>query len=182
MGSSFIHLILSRVKQIASPGWMHETSAQGWCIGKTQRDGVGREVGGGIRMGNTWMWVSSGSWWWTGKPGVLQSMGLQSVRHDWLTELTWTEVMSDSLWLDELQRVRLPCPSWSPGVCSNSCPLSQWCHPTISSFVTPFSPFPQFFPASRYFPMSQLFASGGQSIGMSASTAVLPVNIQDWFP
>ena len=69
----------------------------------------------------------------------------------------------------------------SPGVCSNSCPLSWWCHSTIWSFVIPFSCFPSF-PASRSFPMSQLFASGGQSIGASASASVLLVNIQDWFP
>ena len=75
---------------------------------------------------------------------------------------------------------RLPCPSPSPRVCSNSCPLRQWCHPTISSSVIPFSSCLQSFPASGSFPMSQFFASGGQSIGASAS--VLLVNIQDWFP
>ena len=80
----------------------------------------------------------------------------------------------------ELQHARLPCPSLSPGVCSSSCPLSQWCHPAISSSVIPFSSCPQSFPASGSFPMSQLFASGGQGIGASAS--VLPVNIQGWFP
>ena len=74
------------------------------------------------------------------------------------------------------------CPSLSPGVCSNSCPLSQWCHPTISSSVTPFSSCPQSFPASRSFPMSQIFASGGQSIGVSASATVLSISIQRWFP
>ena len=73
-----------------------------------------------------------------------------------------------------------PCPSLSPRVCSNLCPLSPWCHPTISFFVTLFSSCPQSFPASGSFPMSQLFASGGQSIGASAS--VLPMNIQGWFP
>ena len=71
-------------------------------------------------------------------------------------------------------------PSLSPRVCSNSCPSSQWCHPTISSSVAPFSPCPQSFPASGCFPVSRLFESGGQSIGASAS--VLPMNIQDWFP
>ena len=80
----------------------------------------------------------------------------------------------------QLQHDRLPCPSLSPKVCSDSCPLSQWCHPTVSSFVIPFSFCPQSFPASGSFPMSWLFASGGQSIWVSAS--VLPVNIQDWFP
>ena len=76
----------------------------------------------------------------------------------------------------------LPCPSSTPGACSNSCPLSQWYHPTISSSVIPFSFCPQSFPASRSFPMNRLFTSGGQSIGASASASVLPVNIQDWFP
>ena len=81
-----------------------------------------------------------------------------------------------------LQHARPPCPSPTPGVYSNSCPLSQWCHPTISSSVVPFS-FPlQSFPASGSFPMTQLFASGGQSIGVSASALVLSVNIHDWFP
>ena len=79
-----------------------------------------------------------------------------------------------------LQHVRLPYPSPSPRACSNSCPSSRWCHPTISSFVVPFSSCPQSFPASWSFPMSQFFVSGGQSIGASAS--VLPMNIQDWFP
>ena len=88
----------------------------------------------------TWVWVSSGSWWWTRKPGVLQSMRFQSVRHDWVTELK----SCLTLWLNELQHIRLPCPSQSPRVCLNSCQLSQWCHPTISSFVNPFSPFPVF--------------------------------------
>ena len=89
--------------------------------------------------------------------------------------------MSDSLEHHELQHTRLPCPSVSPWFCSNSCPLSQWCHPTISSSVIPFF-CPQPFPASESFPMSQFFASGGQSIGVSASPSVLLMNIQDWFP
>ena len=88
--------------------------------------------------------------------------------------------MSNSLWPHGLQHTRLPCPSPTPGVCPNSCPLSRWCHPTISSSVTPFSSYPQPFPASGSFPMSWLFSSGGQSIGASAS--VLPMNIQGWFP
>ena len=91
-------------------------------------------------------------------------------------------VMSDSLQLHELQLTRLPCPSLSPTVCSNSCPLRQWCHPTISSSVAPFSSCPQSSPASGSFPMSQFFASSGQSIEASASASVLPMNIQDWFP
>ena len=75
-----------------------------------------------------------------------------------------------------------PCPSPAPGVHPNSCPLSQWCHPTISSSVVPFSFCPRSFPASGSFQVSQLFASGGQSIGVSASASVLPVNTQDWSP
>ena len=91
-------------------------------------------------------------------------------------------VMSDSLQPHGLQHARLPCSSLSPGVWSDSCPLSQWCHPTISSFVASFSSCPQSFPTSGSFPMSQLFASGGQSVGASTSASVLPVNVQSWFP
>ena len=90
-------------------------------------------------------------------------------------------VMSDSLWPHGLQHTRSPCPSPSPGVYSNSCPLSQWCHPTTSSSVVPFSSCLQSFPASGSFQMSQLFTSGGQSIGVSDSASVLPMTIQDWF-
>ena len=91
-------------------------------------------------------------------------------------------VMSNSLRPHELQHSRPPCPSPTPGVHPNPYPLSQWCHPTISSSVIPFSSCPQSFPASGSFPMSQLFASGGQSIGVSASTSVLPMNTKDWSP
>ena len=91
-------------------------------------------------------------------------------------------VVSDSLWPHELQHTRPPCPSPTPGVHSDSCPSSLWCHLAISSSVVPFSSCLQSFPASRSFPMSQLFASGGQSIGVSASTSVLPMNTQDWSP
>ena len=90
--------------------------------------------------------------------------------------------MSDSLRPHELQHSRLPCPSTTPRVHPNPCPLSQWCHPTISSSVIPFSSCPQSFPVSGSFPMSQLFASGGQSIGISSSTSVHPMNTQDWSP
>ena len=81
-----------------------------------------------------------------------------------------------------LQHTRLPCPLLSPGVCLYSCPLSQWCHPTISASIDPFSSCPQSFPASGSFPVSQLFLSGGQMTGVSASASVLSVNIQSWFP
>ena len=90
-------------------------------------------------------------------------------------------VVSDSLWPHESQHARTPCPSPIPGVYSNSCPSSRWYHPTISSSVVSFS-CPQPLPASGSFQMSQLFAWGGQSIGVSASTSVLPVNTQDWSP
>ena len=91
-------------------------------------------------------------------------------------------VMSDSLRPHGLQHTRLPCPSPTPRACSNSCPSSQWCHPTISSSVVPFSSCLQSFPASGSFPISPFFASGGQSTGVSALASVLPMNIQDWSP
>ena len=91
-------------------------------------------------------------------------------------------VMSDSLWPHGLQHTRPPCPSPTPRVHPNSCPLSRWCHPAISSSVIPFSSHLQSFPASGSFQMSQCFSSGGQSNGVSASTSVLAMNIQDWFP
>ena len=91
-------------------------------------------------------------------------------------------VVSNSWRPHESQDTRPPCPSSTPRVYSNSCPSSRWCHPVISSSVVPFSFFPQSLPASESFPMSQLFARGGQSIGVSASASVLPMNIQDWSP
>ena len=90
--------------------------------------------------------------------------------------------MSDSIRPQELQHVRLPCPSLSPRICSNSCPLSQWCHPTISSSVVPFSSCPQSFPASGSSPRSHFFTSGGQNIGTFASASVLPGKVQGWYP
>ena len=141
-------------------------------------------------------------------PGVLQSTGSQRVGHDWATEwqnpgFCWlprrlsgkesscqcrssvwfsSSVVSNCLWPQGLQHARLPCPSPTPRTCSNSCPLSWGCHPTISSSVIPFSSCPQSFQASGSFPMSQFFTSGCLSIGASASASVLPTNIQDWFP
>ena len=90
--------------------------------------------------------------------------------------------MSNSLWPHELQHSRPPCPSPTPGVYPNTCPLSRWCHPTISSSAVPFSSCPQSFPASESLQISQPFISDGQSIGVSASTSVLPINTQDWSP
>ena len=138
---------------------------------------------------------------WTEEPDELQSMGLQRVRHNWMTNIhtqtnTHTHscthahiyipvqfscsVMSDSLWTHGLQHARLPCPSPTPRACSNSCPLSQRCHPTTSSSVIPFSSHLQSFPASGSFQISQFFASGGQSIGASASVHLM--NIPSSFP
>ena len=91
-------------------------------------------------------------------------------------------IVFDSLWPHEPQHARLPYPSLSPGVCPDSCPLSQWCHPTISSSLAPFSSCPQSFLAPGFFPMSRLFTSGGQSIGASTSASVLSITIQGWFP
>ena len=90
-------------------------------------------------------------------------------------------VVSDTLWPHGLWHANLPCPSLSPRVCSNSCPLSWWCHPTILASVVPFSSCLQSFPASGSFPVSQLFASGGQRVGASASASVFQMNIQGWF-
>ena len=91
-------------------------------------------------------------------------------------------VVSNSLWPHESQHPRPPCPSPTPRVYSNSCPSSRWCHSAISSSVVPFSSCPQSLPASGSFPMSQLFVWGGQSIGVSVSESVLPMNTQDWSP
>ena len=110
------------------------------------------------------------------------------VDYNWIQHLQFSSVqfrcsvVSDSLQPHEPQHARPPCPSPTPRVYPNSCPLSQWCHPTISCSVIPFSSHPQSFWASGCFPMSQFFTSGGQSIGVSASASVLPMNIQDWFP
>ena len=129
---------------------------------------------------------------WMEDPDRLQSMGSGRVGHDWsdlaaaaAAQSYWGQfscsVMSDSLWPHGLQHARTPCPL-STRVYLNSCPLSQWCHPIISSSVVPFSSCLQSFLASGSFQMSQFFPSGGQSIGVSASSSVLPMNIQNWFP
>ena len=91
-------------------------------------------------------------------------------------------VMSDSLWPHEPQHARTPCPWLTPGVYPNPSPSSRWCHSNISSSVVPFSSCPKSFPAAGSFPVSQLFTSGGQSIGVSVSTSVIPMNTQDWSP
>ena len=106
------------------------------------------------------------------------------VKHPWGDAVQFSSVSQSCLTLQprELQHARPPCLSQTPGVYSNSCPLSQWCHPAISSSVVPFSSRPQSLPASGSFPMSQLSAWGGQSTGVSASASVLPMNTQDWSP
>ena len=116
--------------------------------------------------------LNGGFWQWSVKSNfVSPSSGLL---------LFGCSVMFNYLWPCELQHARLLCPAPSPGACSNTCPLSQWCHPTILSSVIPFSSCLLFFPASGSFPMSQLFTSGSQSIRNSAS--VLPMSIHGWFP
>ena len=125
---------------------------------------------------------------WTEEPGGLQSRGQKELDTTEWPSIQFSSVqfsrsvMSDSLWPHELQHTRPPCPSPTPGVYSNSCPLGWWCHPAISSSVVPFSSCPQSLPASGSFPMSQLFTWDGQSIGVSASASVLPMNTQDWSP
>ena len=107
----------------------------------------------------------------------------QSRKHFWIISVQFSRsVLSNSLQPHGLKHARPPCPSPTPEVHSNSSPLSWWCHPTISSSVVPFSSHLQSFPASGSFRMSQLLQSGGQSTGISASTSVLPMNIQDWIP
>ena len=113
---------------------------------------------------------------------VFQALLLQDKPEHWIVSQFSHSVMSDSLWPHGLQHAKPPCLSPTPRVYSNSSPLSRWCHLTISSSVVPFSSCFQSFPASGSFPMSQFFTSGGQSIGVSASALVLPMNIQDWFP
>ena len=125
---------------------------------------------------------------WPGRPGIRSVFNLRGKiqRHGNYEEETKSSVqfshsvMSDSLWPHRLQHARPPCPSPTPGVYPNSCSLSRWCHPAISSSVVPFSSCLQSFPASGSFSMSLLFVSGGQSIGASASA--LPMNFQSWFP
>ena len=112
-------------------------------------------------------------------PAFSSSQGSYSILHSVQFSCS---VVSSSLWPHELKHTRPPCPLPTARVYSNPCPLSRWCHPTISSSVIPFSSCLQSFPTSGSLPMSQFFASGGLSIGVAASASVLPMNIQDWFP
>ena len=120
--------------------------------------------------------------WCVSVHGVTKSLMTEKTKHTHGSVQFSRSVMSSSLRPHGLQCSRPPCPSPTPGVYSKSCPSSQWCHLTISFSVVPFSSHLQSFPASESFQMSQLFASGGQSIGVSASASVLPMNIQDWYP
>ena len=126
--------------------------------------------------------------WWTTVHGVTNSQAqLSDWAHSTLPKRLGDRSVQFSQWCPtlqphELQHARSPCPSPTPGVYPNPCPLNRWCHPTISSSVIPFSSCPQSFSASGSFQMSQLFPSGGQSIGVSASKSVLPMNTQDWSP
>ena len=120
-------------------------------------------------LGHCWFWL-----WGTG-------MRIRNLTYISSVQFSHS-VVSDSLWPYGWQHTRPPCPSPTPRVYPNSCPLNRWCHPTISSSGVPFSSCLQSFPAPGSFPMSQFFVSGGQSIGVSASAWVHPMNIQDWFP
>ena len=130
-------------------------------------------------------WQSGCCFWFTSQEGILYKDGIMQLfsapLYLYFLLLFSHSVMSDSLLPHGLQHASLPCLSPSPEVCSNSCLLSWWCHPTISSSVAHFS-CPQSFPASRSFPVSRLFPSDSQSIRASASVSVLPMNIQGWFP
>ena len=127
-----------------------------------------------------WQYLSNSEMYIPCDP-VIACLGIYPTDEGYISVQFSRSVMSDSLWPHWLQHARSPCPSPTPGVYSDSCPLSWWCCPTISSSVVPFSRL-QSFPASGSFQINQLFTSGGQSIGVSASASVLPVNIQDWFP
>ena len=120
---------------------------------------------------------------WLIQFGHKPTFAINQLQSGWHASVQFSRsVMSDFLWPHGLQHVRLPYPSPTHEACSNSCPTSHWCHPTISSSVIPFSSYLQSCLASGSFSRSQFFASGGQSIGVSASASVLPMNIQNWFP
>ena len=145
------------------------------------RDFPGKDTGVGCLFLLQWIFLTQGS-----NPGLLycrQILYHLSHQGSYLSSVQFSRpVMSNSLLPHELQRARPPCSSATPGVHPNSCPLSRWCHLTISSSVIPFSSCLQSFPTSGSFQMSQLFPSDGQSVGVSASTSVLPMDIQDWSP
>ena len=115
-------------------------------------------------------------------PWPCKELDMTQHTHHFIKLFSSVMQLSLTLWPHGLQHARLPCPSPTPRACSNSCLLSRWCHPTISSSLVLFSSCLQSSPASGSFPMSQFFPSGGQRIGVSASASVLPINLQDWFP
>ena len=138
-------------------------------------------------MGKQWkQWHTLFSWAPKTQQMVTAAMELKDTcsleEKLWENLIQFISVISNSLWPHGRLHARLPCPSPTPEACSNSYPSSHWCHPTISSSVVPFSSCLQSFPASASFPVSQFFTSGGQSIRVSASALVLPMNIKDWFP
>ena len=146
-------------KHVYYLGW-NRSPAQVGCL---------RQVLGPGALGRPRAWITTSNW--------LKHLGY------WFSSVQFSHsLVSDSLWLHELQHARPPCPSPTPRVHPNPCPLSQWCHSTISSSVVPFSSCPQSFPASGSFQMSQPFMSGGQCVGVSVSSWVLPMNTQDWSP
>ena len=129
----------------------------------------------------TWVWVNSRNWWWTGRPGVLRFMGLQRIRHDWATELNWTPSVYFCLCLPVCDPMDYSMPSLSFTVSQSLLKLMS-IESVMPSNHRPLLFLPSIFPSIRVFPVSQLFALGGRSIGTSASSSVLPVNIQGWFP
>ena len=124
--------------------------------------------------------LDRGAWWATVYKATKSQTWLTNTQHTYSSVQSLNRVRS--LWPHESQHAKPPCPSPTPGVYPNSCPLSRWCHPAISSSAVPFSSCPQSLPASGSIQMSPLFASGGQCFGVSASTLVLPMSIQNWFP
>ena len=120
---------------------------------------------------------------WSLSPSLDSWISVTVLRSQYHSQYQFScSVVSNSLWPHGLQHARPPCPSPTPGACSNSCPSCRWCHPIISSFVLPFYSCLQSFPSSGSFPVSHFFTTSGQSIGVSASASVLPMTIQDWFP
>ena len=119
---------------------------------------------------------------WSLSPSLDSWLSVTVLRSQYHSQYQFScSVVSNSLWPHGLQHARPPCPSPTPGACSNSCPSCRWCHPIISSFVFPFYSCLQSFPSSGSFPVSHFFTTSGQSIGVSASASVLPMTIQDWF-
>ena len=187
---TWLTIALTVVPELVFTQWwarLQPRGSQGWCSptggwSKVLRSPVTEQYSeavisllvGGAKVQGVIRLVSA-HWWVKHSPGPVLAYWFSSVQFS-------HSVVSDSLQCHGLQHTRLPCPSPTPRVYSNSCLLHWWYHPTTSTSVIPFSSRLQSFPASGSFQMSQFFASGGQSIGVSASASVLPMNIQDWFP